>query len=136
MYVCSGVREDVLTINEIRAFHKERETAQTWTGIVNSYSRASLGNSTPYDEFVKEYGYEGRKFLERLGIARIPANEVRSIRISSARSSSGMPKNELKRTPIDTNGSRFGRGMFSFSDGTTNLFLNPRHQEINCLRHL
>ena len=43
---------------------------------VNSYSRSSLDNSTPYDEFVKEYGYEGRKFLERLGIARIPANEV------------------------------------------------------------
>ena len=43
---------------------------------VNSNSRASLGNSTPYAEFVKEYGCEGRRFLERLGIARIPANEV------------------------------------------------------------
>ena len=43
---------------------------------VNSYSRASLGDSTPYDEFVKTYGYDGRKFLDRLGIARIPANEV------------------------------------------------------------
>ena len=43
---------------------------------VNSYSRASHGNSTPYDEFVKEYGYEGRRFLERLGVVKIPANEV------------------------------------------------------------
>ena len=43
---------------------------------VNSYSRASRGNSTPYDEFVKEYGYEGRRFLERLGVVKIPANEV------------------------------------------------------------
>ena len=43
---------------------------------VNSYSRASLDNSTPYDEFVKEYGYEGRRFLERLGVVNIHANEV------------------------------------------------------------
>ena len=43
---------------------------------VNSYTRASLGNSTPYDRFVETYGYEGRKFLERLGIVKIPANEV------------------------------------------------------------
>ena len=43
---------------------------------VNSYSRASLDNSTPYDEFVKEYGYEGRRFLERLGVVKIHANEV------------------------------------------------------------
>lgn len=43
---------------------------------VNSYSRASLGNSSPYDEFVRTYGYEGRQFLSRLGIAKIPANEI------------------------------------------------------------
>ena len=43
---------------------------------VNSYSRTSLDNSTPYDEFVKEYGYEGRRFLERLGVVKIPAGEV------------------------------------------------------------
>ena len=43
---------------------------------VNSYTRASLGNSTPYDEFAKTYGYEGRRLLDRLGIVKIPANEV------------------------------------------------------------
>ena len=43
---------------------------------VNSYTRASLGNSTPYDEFVRAYGHEGRRLLDRLGIVKIPANEV------------------------------------------------------------
>ena len=43
---------------------------------VNSYTRASLGNSTPYDEFVKTYGPEARRLLDRLGIVKIPANEV------------------------------------------------------------
>ena len=43
---------------------------------VNSYSRASLGDSTPSDEFVKTYGYDGRRFLDRLGVVKIPANEV------------------------------------------------------------
>jgi hypothetical protein len=43
---------------------------------VNSYTRASLGNSTPYDEFARTYGYEGRQLLDRLGIMKIPANEV------------------------------------------------------------
>ena len=43
---------------------------------INSYTRLSLGNSTPYDEFVKTYGYDGRRFLDRLGVVRIPANEV------------------------------------------------------------
>ena len=43
---------------------------------INSYTRLSLGNSTPYDEFVKPYGYDGRRFLDRLGVVKIPANEV------------------------------------------------------------
>ena len=43
---------------------------------VNSYTRASLGNSTPYDEFARTYGYEGRQLLDHLGIVKIPANEV------------------------------------------------------------
>ena len=43
---------------------------------INSYTRLSLGNSTPYDEFVKTYGYDGRRFLDRLGVVKIPANEV------------------------------------------------------------
>ena len=43
---------------------------------VNSYTRGVLGNGTPYDEFVKEFGEEGKAFLEKLGVVRIPANEV------------------------------------------------------------
>ena len=43
---------------------------------VNSYTRASLGNSTPYDEFVKAYGPEARRLLDMLGIVKVPANEV------------------------------------------------------------
>ena len=54
----------------------DRDDVNLVLSHVNSYSRASLGDSTPHDEFVKTYGYDGRKFLDRLGIARIPANEV------------------------------------------------------------
>ena len=43
---------------------------------INSYTRASLGNSTPYDAFVKTYGIEAKTLLDRLGIVKIPANEV------------------------------------------------------------
>ena len=43
---------------------------------VNSYTRGVLGNGTPYDEFVKAFGEEGKAFLGKLGIVRIPANEV------------------------------------------------------------
>ena len=43
---------------------------------VNSYTRGVLGNGTPYDEFVKEFGEEGKSFLGKLGIVRIPANDV------------------------------------------------------------
>ena len=43
---------------------------------LNSYTRGMLDNATPYDEFVKTYGDGAREFLSRLGIERIPSNQV------------------------------------------------------------
>ena len=43
---------------------------------VNSLTRDTLGGGTAYDAFVKEFGDEGRRFLDALGIRRIPANQV------------------------------------------------------------
>ena len=43
---------------------------------LNSYPRPSLGGRTPYDLFVEEFGEEGKGFLDRLGIMRIPAERV------------------------------------------------------------
>ena len=43
---------------------------------LNSYPRESLGGKTPYDAFVEEFGEDGKAFLDKLGIVRIPANEV------------------------------------------------------------
>ena len=43
---------------------------------VNSYTRDRLGNRTPYDAFVELHGQRGRAFLDRLGIRRIPGNQV------------------------------------------------------------
>ena len=43
---------------------------------LNSYPRESLDGKTPYDNFITEHGEEGRKFLEELGITRIPAAQV------------------------------------------------------------
>ena len=43
---------------------------------VNSYSRGVLGGKTAYETFVERFGEEGRKFLDELGIVKIPANEV------------------------------------------------------------
>lgn len=43
---------------------------------INSYTRASLNNTTPYDAFVRAYGEDARRFLDRLGIVKIPANDV------------------------------------------------------------
>ena len=43
---------------------------------VNSYSRPSLHGAVPYDEFCRVYGDEGREFLKKVGIVRIPANQV------------------------------------------------------------
>ena len=43
---------------------------------LNSYPRESLGWRTPYDAFVEKHGGQGRAFLARLGIVRIPANQV------------------------------------------------------------
>lgn len=43
---------------------------------LNSYPRESLGWRTPYDVFVEKHGDEGKAFLAKLGIVRIPANQV------------------------------------------------------------
>jgi hypothetical protein len=43
---------------------------------LNSYPRPSLDGKTPYDVFVEEFGNEGKKFLDKLGIVRIPSDEV------------------------------------------------------------
>ena len=43
---------------------------------LNSYPRESLGWRTPYDVFVEKHGDEGRQFLAKLGIVRIPSNQV------------------------------------------------------------
>lgn len=43
---------------------------------LNSYPRPSLGGRTPYDLFVEEFGEQGKRFLDRLGIVRIPAEQV------------------------------------------------------------
>ena len=43
---------------------------------LNSYTRGMLDNATPYDEFVKTYGDGAREFLSRLGVERIPSNQV------------------------------------------------------------
>ena len=40
---------------------------------INSYSRESLGNKSPYEVFSFLYGED---ILKRLGCTRIPANEV------------------------------------------------------------
>ena len=43
---------------------------------VASYTRGVLDNKTPYDSFVEKFGKDGKTFLDRLGIVKIPANEV------------------------------------------------------------
>ena len=43
---------------------------------LNSYPRESLGWRTPYDVFVEKHGEEGKAFLAKLGIVRIPENQV------------------------------------------------------------
>lgn len=43
---------------------------------LNSHPCESLGGKTPHDAFVEEFGDEGRSFLDKLGIVRIPADEV------------------------------------------------------------
>ena len=50
---------------------------------VNSYTRDGLGNRTPYDAFVELHGQRGRAFLDRLGIRRIPGNQVTLDRLQS-----------------------------------------------------
>ena len=43
---------------------------------LNSYPRESLDGNIPYDLFIAQYGNEGRAFLDKLGITRIPAAQV------------------------------------------------------------
>ena len=43
---------------------------------LNSYPREAHGGKAPYDLFVAEHGDEGRRFLNALGIRRIPAGQV------------------------------------------------------------
>ena len=43
---------------------------------LSSYPRPSLEGKTPYDIFVEEFGEEGKLFLDKLGIVRIPSDEV------------------------------------------------------------
>ena len=43
---------------------------------VNSYTRDWLGGKSPYDAFVERHGERGKEFLDRLGIRRIPGNQV------------------------------------------------------------
>ena len=43
---------------------------------VASYTRGVLDNRTPYDSFVERFGADGKAFLDRLGVVKIPANEV------------------------------------------------------------
>ena len=43
---------------------------------INSLTRDTLDGRCAYDAFVEEFGEEGRLFLEKLGIVRIPANQV------------------------------------------------------------
>ena len=43
---------------------------------VASYTRGTLDDSTPYDSFVGKFGKAGKDFLDKLGIVKIPPNEV------------------------------------------------------------
>ena len=43
---------------------------------VASYTRGVLDNRTPYDVFGEKFGADGKAFLDKLGIVRIPGNEV------------------------------------------------------------
>ena len=43
---------------------------------INSLTRDTLDGKCAYDAFVEEFGEDGRPFLEKLGIVRIPANQV------------------------------------------------------------
>ena len=43
---------------------------------INSYSRGVVNGSTAYDMFIQKYGERGRNLLNKLGIVKIPPNEV------------------------------------------------------------
>ena len=44
--------------------------------VENYHPRPSLGGRAPYDLFVEEFGAEGKRFLDKLGIVRIPQDQV------------------------------------------------------------
>ncbi len=54
----------------------DQDMVNTLLSHVNSSIRESIGDSTPYDEFVATYGPEAKHFLNGLGIVKIPAREV------------------------------------------------------------
>ena len=43
---------------------------------LDSYPRKAKDGKTPYDLFIEEFGEEGKTFLDKLGITRIPATQV------------------------------------------------------------
>ena len=43
---------------------------------LNGYPRVAKGGKAPYDLFVEEYGEDGRRFLDALGVRRVPAAQV------------------------------------------------------------
>lgn len=61
-----GVSFDTLTQDDINLVASH----------VASYTRSVLDNRTPYDSFVEKFGEPGKKFLNALGIVKIPPNEV------------------------------------------------------------
>ena len=43
---------------------------------LNSYPRDSKNGNVPYDLFIEEFGEEGKSFLDKIGIVRVPADKV------------------------------------------------------------
>ena len=50
-----------------------QEQITTMMCNINSYSRKTLGNKSPYEVFAFQYGEEA---LKKLGLRKIPANEI------------------------------------------------------------
>ena len=54
----------------------DQDKINTVLSHVASYTRGALGDKTPFDFFVEKFGDDGARFLERLGIVKIPPNDV------------------------------------------------------------
>jgi len=54
----------------------DQDKINTVLSHVASYTRGALGDKTPFDSFVEKFGDDGARFLERLGIVKIPPNDV------------------------------------------------------------